>query len=300
MDCPKTSGDSGAASANSDASRYRRRDLVRRAGLAAFALIAMAPTGVFAADMPELLRGSYSPTYARWDGFYAGGHFGASTMSNNFGNATSDEVAFILRNTTLEDQFAPSNWTVLGSSSTNSMQYGGFVGYNWQWDQLVLGLDFGYSHMSSMANSASESLGRTVTTTDKIQHDVTITAQSSIKLIDYAALRGRAGYAFGQFLPYATLGFAVGRFNYSNTVALTDAQTDVTTPPGTFLGTFVDSASDTKDNTFQVGFVAGLGMDVQVLPNLFLRGEWELIDFWKVGGILTTVNSARAGLGMRF
>jgi outer membrane immunogenic protein len=305
MDCPKTSGDSGAASAISDPPRHRRRSLSDRicglrTGLAALALMLAAPAGAFAADMPEFLRGSYTPSYARWDGFYGGGHFGASTMSNNFGNATSGEVAFILRNTTLEDQFAPSNWTVLGSSSTNSMQYGGFVGYNWQWDQLVLGLDFGYSHMSSMANSASESLGRIVTTTDKIQHDVTITAQSSIKLIDYAALRGRAGYAFGQFLPYATLGFAVGRFNYSNTVALSDAQTDVTTPPGTFLGTFVDSASDAKDNMFQVGFVAGLGMDVQVMPNLFLRGEWELIDFWKVGGILTTVNSARAGLGMRF
>ena len=184
-----------------------------RGGIAALVLIVAAPAGAFAADMPALLRGSYTPTYSRWDGFYAGGHFGASTMSNNFGNATSDEVAFILRNTTLEDQFAPSNWTVLGSSSTNSMQYGGFVGYNWQWDQLVLGFDFGYTRMSSMANSASETLGRVVTTTDKIQHDVTITAQSSIKLIDYATLRGRAGYAFGQFLPSATLGFAVGRFN---------------------------------------------------------------------------------------
>jgi len=303
MGWPRTSGASGAASAGSDVPRHPRQassvaDV--RIGLAALALIVAAPAGALAADMPDLLRGSYTPSYSRWDGFYAGGHFGASAMATNFGDATRDEVAFILRNTTLEDQFSPSNWTVLGSSSTSSMQYGGFVGYNWQWDQLVLGLDLGYSYMSSMTSSANESLGRIVTTTDHIQHDVTITAQSSIKLIDYAALRGRAGYAFGQFLPYATLGFAVGRFNYSNTVALSDAQTDVTTPPGTFLGTFVDSASDARDNTFQMGFVGGLGMDMQLTPRLFLRGEWELIDFWKVGGILTTMNTARVGLGGRF
>jgi len=268
--------------------------------LAAFALMVAAPAGALAADMPELLRGSYTPSYARWDGFYAGGHFGDSAMSNNFGNATRDEVAFILRNTTLEDQFSPSNWTVLGSSSTNSLHYGGFVGYNWQWDQLVLGFDFGYTRMSSMANSANETLARIVTTTDNIQHNVTITAQSSIKLIDYAALRARAGYAFGQFLPYATLGFAVGRFNYSNVVSVSDAQTDVTTPPGTFLGTFVDSASDARNNTFQMGFVGGLGADMQLMPNVFLRAEWELVDFWQVGGILSTVNSGRVGIGARF
>ena len=294
----RTAVASGAASAVSDASNSRHRGL--RAGLAALALILLAPAGAVAADMPEFLRGSYTPTYTRWEGFYVGGHIGASSMATNFGNATSSEVAYILRNSTLEDQFAPSNWTTLGSTTTNSMQYGGFVGYNWQWDQLVVGLDFGYNHMSSMATSASDTLERIVTTTDKIQHDVTVTAQSSIKLIDYAALRGRAGYTFGRFLPYAMLGVAVGRFNYSNAAVLTDAQTDMTTPPGAFLGTFVGSASDAKDNAFAMGFVTGLGMDVQVMPNLFLRGEWEFVAFGLVSGIRTSVNAARVGLGARF
>ena len=52
-------------------------------------------------------------------------------------------------------------------------------------------------------------------------------AQSSTKLVDYGTLRLRAGYAFGQFLPYAVVGGALGRFNYSTTVALTDCMTDV-------------------------------------------------------------------------
>jgi hypothetical protein len=63
MGWPRTAVASGAASAVSDASNNRHRGL--RAGLAALALILMAPAGAVAADMPEFLRGSYSPSYTR-------------------------------------------------------------------------------------------------------------------------------------------------------------------------------------------------------------------------------------------
>ena len=53
---------------------------------------------------------------------------------------------------------------------------------------------------------------------------------SSIKLIDYGTFRGRAGYAFGQFLPYAVLGGAVGRFNYTNTSTVTVRSRPVQAP----------------------------------------------------------------------
>ena len=46
------------------------------------------------------------------------------------------------------------------------------------------------------------------------------TVTSQMKLIDYGTLRGRAGYAFGQFLPYAFFGGAVGRFNYSTSTTV--------------------------------------------------------------------------------
>ena len=78
------------------------------------------------------------------------------------------------------------------------------------------------------------------------------------------------------------------------------AQTDVSTTPGTFLGTFTGSASDAKDNAFAGGFVAGLGMDVLLMPNVFLRGEWEYVAFGTIGGVRTSINVARAGLGLRF
>ena len=52
------------------------------------------------------------------------------------------------------------------------------------------------------------------------------------------------GYAWGQFLPYAAVGIAVGRFNYQTSVTVTDSMTQLPLP-GTSLGTFQQSA-DTR------------------------------------------------------
>jgi len=300
MDCPRTSGDSGAASAISDAPRHRRQGLSRRAGFAAIALIAMAPGGALAADMPDLLRGSFTPAYTRWDGFSFGVQAGASNMTTDFGNSTSGLIAYSLRNTEVEDQFSPSTWTTLPSNTTNGRQYGAFIGYNWQWDELVLGVDAAYNRLSSMNASASDSITRQVVTTpDNVNNTLTITAQSSLKLVDYATVRARAGYAMGQFLPYATIGAAVGRFDYTNTATVHN----VGTPPvGSPILPFdvTDTQSNEKNNAIVGGFEVGLGMDVAVLPNVFLRGEWEFVAFTPLAGIRATMNTGRVGVGMKF
>lgn len=72
-----------------------------------------------AADWP--LRGSLAPqqpAYARWDGAQIGVEVGWGNFRNDFGNSTSPLVAFILRNTTAEAEFAPSTWTTLSSNTT--------------------------------------------------------------------------------------------------------------------------------------------------------------------------------------
>jgi opacity protein-like surface antigen len=183
-----------------------------------------------AADWP--LRGSLAPTpaYARWDGWQLGVQAGFSNMESSSLNTTTGPV------------------------------FGGFFGYNMQWDQLVLGFDLGYKYPSVLDTS-------------------TTTAQ--LKLVDYATLRGRAGYAIGQFLPYAVVGLAVGRFNYS----------DLNSATGTFAG---------KDNAFNVGIVAGLGVDWAVTPGAFLRAEWEYIAFAVLNGKTSQTNTGFLGVGVRF
>ena len=58
--------------------------------------------------------------------------------------------------------------------------------------------------------------------------------------------------------------------------------------------------TDSQTNKFGYGFLYGLGMDVAITPNIFLRGEWEYIAFNRVGDIRSTVNTARVGVGVRF
>ena len=58
------------------------------------------------------------------------------------------------------------------------------------------------------------------------------------------------------------------------------------------------TTTDSQSNKFGYGFLYGLGMDVAITPNVFLRGEWEYIAFNKVGGIRSTLNTGRVGLGV--
>jgi outer membrane immunogenic protein len=257
-----------------------------------------------AADWP--LRGSLEPGFARWDGWHAGLQMGYANMNSDPGNSTSQPISFILRNTRLQSEFAPSEWTTLGPGSTNSAVYGAFVGYNMQWDNLVVGFDIGYKHPQRLDAGATDSISRRVVTSDNIQHDVTIDAQTTLKLVDYATLRGRAGYAIGQFLPYAVVGAAVGRFNYSTTVTVSDFMTQlplVPSPPGGPIGFALLTPSTVtagKDNSFVGGVVAGIGADWAITPGLFLRAEWEFIAFASVNGARNNLNTANIGLGLRF
>jgi outer membrane immunogenic protein len=278
-----------------------RRSRGLRAGFTALALVLIAQSAA-AGGLDTFLRGSFTTAAAsRWDGVNFGVQLGVTNMNADFIDSTSSLVAYMLRDTLLEKEFQPSRWRTLPSTTTNGRQNGAFLGYNVQWDQLVVGFDVAYNRVSTLETSVSDFIAREVTTSDKITNDVTIVAQSSLRLIDYATVRARAGYAFGQFLPYAFVGAAAGRFNYATTATvITSGIDNTTTPPTPKYGPIVDSRSDAKDNAVVGGVVAGLGMDVALLPNLFLRGEWEYIAFAPVGGTRANINTGRVGIGMKF
>ena len=286
---------------NGAAARRRRWRL--RAGVAMLAAILLAPAAG-AADLDDFsLRGSYSDwfsakSYSRWDGWNFGVQVGASNMNTDFSKASSKIVSDILRETTLESENHPSEWAVLPNTTTNGRSYGAFLGYNMQWDQLVVGLDAAYNRLSSLETSSGPmTLNRVTVTSDSTANNVSITSQAAINLVDYATMRLRAGYAFGQFLPYATIGAAAGRFNYTNTATVTVIQTPSGGVPG---APYIRTGSDNKDGAITAGFLFGLGMDVAVLPNVFLRGEWETVSFTPISGMRVNLNSGRVALGLKF
>ncbi len=180
-------------------------------------------------DMP-ILRGSNTidmsaPT--RWDGVYAGAQFGRAYSGTDFSNSTSSLVAFILRNTTIENENHVSDWTTLGKGEASASSWGGFIGYQTQWDEIVLGVEANYNR-TNMSASASDSMRRTFSTSDGYSNDVQVTATSSIHITDYGTFRARAGWAAGNFLPYAFVGVAIGRADTAQTARVIASGFDTT------------------------------------------------------------------------
>jgi outer membrane immunogenic protein len=279
-----------------------------------WALVVLAlPRAAFADDW---LRGTVGPgNFTNWSGFYVGGEVGYSSNKTDFSGATQAPLAFALRETTLEADFAPSNWPLLGSATGNTISYGGFVGYNTQWQDMILGFEGDYRRASLTVDAPSSSISRRVTTVDSNStevtgYDVTATGGASLTLIDYASLRARAGWIFGNFLPYGYVGAVVGRSNYtrSSTVAW---QQDTALPPAEPVlpcnpGSdpqclnFAFTSAASGNSVLMYGFSIGAGLDVALKRNIFLRGEFEYVQFIPVEGILVDLASARAGLGFKF
>lgn len=162
-----------------------------------------------------------------WTGFYAGLDLG--WLSNQ---ASADELL----------------WTGVGlntSTTVNGIIGGGHLGYNWQYQQLVLGVE---TDVSGVGGSRTVSFGI---------YAVPDTFSSRINWL--STFRGRLGVAFDEWLVYGTAGWAVaGVHNTRN---------------GNFDGNFVVDNSKTKS-----GFVWGGGVERMFAPNWTGRLEAFAVD----------------------
>jgi outer membrane immunogenic protein len=257
-----------------------------------------------AADL-DMLRGSRgfemgAPSYQRWSGFYGGGQAGLGVGAADFAGASKNLTAYALRNTLLESEMGVSSWALLNHADTgNSLTYGGFAGYNFQFDEIVFGVEANYMRTDISAQS-SGALGRRVTLSDGFAYDVTPSASAKITVADIGTLRWRIGYAFNRFLGYVTVGGALGYANYGTTAAVSyPAPTYVggALPAPANPGAAAVSAFDGKNNALIHGFAVGGGLDMAVTQNLFVRGEYEYIQFtqYKLG-----INNVRGAVGLKF
>jgi opacity protein-like surface antigen len=262
-----------------------------------------AVSAAHAADLPDLpiLRGSYTDglttSRVNWDGFYVGGQAGYGSSDEKFAGTNANMLSALLDHNVIE-QMQVSQWNLgLGGQSRRSSVYGAFVGYNSQWDDVVLGLEASYMHGSfGGASQATKELVSGTALTDSLFHDVAVDSSASISISDMATFRGRAGYAWGCFLPYAFGGFALANADISRSVVVHDAVSTTIAGPFTPLATL--SATDAVHNHLIYGYTAGLGVDVNLIGGLFLRAEWEYIRF--TSEVDTSINTVRAGLGYKF
>lgn len=277
-----------------------------------------------AADMPDLpiLRGSVSEglssTRHNWDGFYVGGTAGYTADASDFGQSVVGLTNYIFRDSVL--QAPTSTWSLLQKTNTQGVNFGGFVGRNWQWYDAILSLEGTYSYFDNLSTGSTGSNALVIVNPEgevrpagvTRNYAVSLTGTATARVKDMITLRGRVGWDGGPFMPYAFFGAAVGRMDVNRTVTSdVSVRTDVTTTDifgnqNTTIGPWlpVPAQSGTqgqhRTNTFAVGWTAGLGLEYCIWEGLFARVEYEYVKFSPVMNTSVTLNNARLGVGYKF
>jgi outer membrane immunogenic protein len=256
-----------------------------------------------AADLPDLpvLRGALTDgltsSRVNWQGYYIGAQAGVGTSDMNFTGSTRTIAARLLSGLALEDTGQVSSWPLLGKTSQHGQGWGGFAGYNGQWEDVVIGVELSYMH-GQFGGSQTGSMGRSFVDSLGYTDSVTYSATGTMSISDMGTLRARAGYAVNQFLPYMFGGIALGQADIVRSAHIFGSGTNVNAAPGFQVIPFDFSATSAQYNHLIYGYTAGLGVDVQLLAGLFLRAEWEYIRF--TSAVDTSINTVRAGLGYKF
>ena len=290
----------------------QNKGTVMRRSLIALWLIALMPNAFAQEFELPTLRGSTPfvpapPTYTRWSGVYVGGQVGNSSALVDFSRATRSLVSFSLRELALENVDHVSQWEVLGKPSVSGTNVGGFVGYNSQWDDLILGVELNYTRGSLSAIAPVYPINRVAAAGGNV-YSVDLTGSASLHINDYATARARAGWIVGNFMPFVTFGAAVGRADFSRSATVSGTQNpfspfDPTLCPSAAHPTcaqFSFPNSESKKGALIYGWAAGGGADVMILPHVFLRGEFEYVHFAPLSGIVAAIASGRVGAGVQF
>ncbi|KIZ44741.1 MULTISPECIES: outer membrane beta-barrel protein [Rhodopseudomonas] len=269
--------------------------------LLATALVAVAQ-GAVAADMP-FLRGSMFDGPAvvpDWQGFYVGGQVGYGSADMNFSGSNDALIGQALGPNNILQGTVTSVSQASSKVNLHQATFGGFAGYNGQWDDTVLGVEANYMHGNFNGTSTVAPVPLTYVTplADGLYHNVGLISSRSVSITDIGTVRARAGYAIGSFLPYLFAGVALGRAELSSNVLISD-RSDATLAGAANGPRTIYTATDSIGGKMLYGYAAGLGTEVMLFGNLFARAEWEYLRFVNAGADVN-INTVRGGLGYKF
>jgi outer membrane immunogenic protein len=249
-----------------------------------------------AADMPDFLRGSSTviaaPGGPRWDGFYVGGVVGWSVPGIDFSSNTPYLEAVVLGGGAITAASAG-----LIQADSTATHFGGFAGYQQQWDGAIVGIEGTYNW-----------IGKSVTATNSIEGSLRPAASAlnysavgstTAHIVDYGTIRIKGGWAASSvFMPYATFGIAIGRMDITRAAAITPHVT-ADTPIGTFVPAPF-TVSEVLKNQISYGYAAGVGLDMCLMANLFARLEYEYVQFPDFQGLNAHMHNVRVGAALKF
>lgn len=268
----------------------------------ALATLGFGGSQAFAADY---LRGAYAgeqePRAAAgpdWAGVYGGVHGGIGSGQTDPRSLSGVLAKSAMPNAGIHQELLLATINIR-ETNKRAVSYGAFVGMNWLWDDVVLGVEGDYSHSNLAANSSSGpyALFRDVSA---VRYTVSSSATSRARINDWATLRGRIGYAAGMFMPYLTAGVAFGSVDNRATTNGTFSTESLNVPASfpTINGTF-SGVVGRRGITY--GSAVGAGIDMQIIPNTFLRTEWQYITFASGGQRPDiSINTARVAGGVKF
>jgi outer membrane immunogenic protein len=211
----------------------RLRELVMRyLRLAAAFVAVMGAQSAFAADMPMKTPAPVLFSAPSWNGFYLG-------VAGGYGWGTSEQSDVSI--------FGPFS---SGQYDINGAVIGGTLGYNFQTGAAVFGIETDLSWASIKGSTVG---------TGTAPGCISFHCETEIQAL--GTLRGRLGYAWGNWLPFVAGGLAYARLHGAEGPA-----------PGGLGG------SGAK---WVAGWTIGAGVEAMIAPRWSLKAEYLYVDLGK-------------------
>ena len=211
---------------------------MRKALLSLAAIAAIPVASASAADMALKAPPAPAPAGYSWTGFYLGGEIGGGWATETTTVVTATGAAF------------PPG-TVLSPINLDGFMGGGYAGFNYQFNQIVIGIDGDYQ---------GADVSGTGTDTSTVDGDI---AHHSDKMNWLATVTGRLGLAENNWLFYGKGGAAWAGFS---------ASTVTNTPAG---GLAASATSSDNRN----GWTAGGGIEWGFAPHWSAKLEYDYVQF---------------------
>ncbi len=190
-----------------------------------------------------------------WTGFYLGGHIGYATGASDWTARTTAAPSVPLSGSV--DFFNPYDAFKGTGSFTGGLQ----AGYSYMFpSRVVVGIEADLSSPNTLGG------------TQGLSSPVIGQADYSDNVLDSGTVRGRIGYAFGDWLAYGTAGFA---WTYDR---LTRTRT-----AGAPAGGGASQGTSESAFLWRLGSAVGAGLEVPIAPNWTARLEYLFSDFGRGG-----------------
>ena len=249
------------------------------AGLSMLALVAAAPS-VKAADF-----GSTKDTYVatpmyNWSGTLFGLNVGGSNMSSQVNQQFPKFSVFGVSEGTVLDTLGADR-AINGDNSDEGVMGGFQLGSQRQYGQIVLGGVVGLNGADLSSSGRCWKGGRgfdfTGGTANDFNYNANVQCETSVDWTIDAV--GKIGYAYGQWMPYLTVGYAIAgtthkeMFSYSDRLGIDGANT-------------LNNAAKFTNTSNEVmhGITWGAGIDYAVTDTLVVGADYRRFDLSSDGG----------------